>query len=202
MKKDINRRAALTGLLAIAAAAIPTAVSANALCTDTKLFALFTQWEEAKAQELSFGAEHAAMERRATAAEPPVPDNLLQPIEWMGEAMLPKGRCGWTVEELSLFRPANYRDMQAAKLDYDKQRDVIWAEAQAGQDRFDELVSATTDIVNEIGETPANTLQGLLAKCHIAQAEGLFRYFIDYSTFAQSIVDDIQRLAPQLSVGA
>ena len=92
--------------------------------------------------------------------------------------------------------------MQAAKLVYDKQRDAIWAEAQAGQDQFDELVSATTDIVNEIGETPANTLQGLLGKCHIAQEEGLFRYFLDYSSFAQGILNDIQRLAPQLSARA
>ena len=69
--------------------------------------------------------------------------------------------------------------------------------ADEAQERFDEVVSANTDLIQNMADTPANTLQGLLAKCHVCQTENLFTHFMDFTDMAQSIVEDIERLAPQ-----
>jgi len=187
MKKDINRCAALTGLAAIAAAAFPATLSAAIRGADDELFALMAQWEKGKELEISFGAEHTAMERKAKAAEPPTPAALLQPLDWNGENITPRFPRGWCKDEIAIYAPHKAKELLSITADYEASRDIIWAEARAGQERFDEIVSANTDIINRIGETPAHTLQGLMAKCRVAQAEGLFVNFMDFSDFAQSI---------------
>ena len=80
-----------------------------------------------------------------------------------------------------------------------KSYDAVWEEADRGQKRFDAIVSDNTDLLDLLAETPANTLQGLLAKCHVCQIEKLFVSYMDFPGMAQSIVEDIQRLAPHLT---
>ena len=81
---------------------------------------------------------------------------------------------------------------------YDEAYSAVWKEADAGQERFDEIVSDNTDLIYQNAETPAQTLQGLLAKCHVSQVEHLFEWHSSFNEMAQSIVEDIQRIAPQL----
>ena len=138
------------------------------------------------------------MERKAQAAEPPTPEALLQPIVWNGESHSPRFRRGWCSDEIARLAPPNAKELLALKLAYDKAIDEVWTEADAGQERYDEIVSDNTDIINEIAETPANTLQGLLAKCHMSQVEGLFEWHSSFNEMAQSILEDVQRLAPQM----
>ncbi len=40
-----------------------------------------------------------------------------------------------------------------------------------------------------------------MAKCRIAQAEGLFVNFMDFSDFAQSLSEDLERIAPHYRKG-
>ena len=90
MTKSPNRRAMLTGAIAIAASALPMLAQAASINADAELFDLIRQWEAGKALEISFGAEHSAMERRAKAAEPPTPAALMQPLDWNGETITPR----------------------------------------------------------------------------------------------------------------
>ena len=80
---------------------------------------------------------------------------------------------------------------------YDDARKVARKGADEAQERFDEVVSGNTDLIQNMAETPSNTFQGLLAKCHVCQTEKLFIHFMDFSDMAQSIVEDIERIAPQ-----
>ena len=203
MTKSPNRRAMLTGAIAIAAAALPMVAQAASINADAELFDLIRQWEAGKALEISFGAEHSATEHRAQANEPPVPPELLQPIDLALMGLVTPGHArGWTVAQLERLNTARGKELLAIKERYDAAYDEVWKEATAGQERYDDIVSANTDIVNQLGETPAHTLQGLMAKCRVAQEEGLFVNFMDFSDFAQSIVEDLERLAPQLTVRA
>ena len=203
MTKNLSRRHALTGALALAAAAVPAIVSAATPAdADRQLFDVFKRWQAGKALELACEADNSALNLAAEAKGPQVPPQLMQPIEWKGGTEQPKGKHGWTLQDLTLFAPANMSELMTLRLDYEKAYEVAWAEARAGEEKFNAIVSDNTDLINELGETPAHTLRGLVAKCEVAQTEGLFINFMDFSDYAQGLVDDIERLAPQLSGNA
>ena len=229
MKVQLNRRAMLTGTIAIAAAALPIVAHAATHNEDAELFDLFRQWEKGKALETSFGAEHTSMESLAQANQPTIPPELLQPIDGLPASEKPDPKQGWTIDELervaSLTEVSKFtriktdngfdlrsvdepvpdtarvkaQELLAIKKSYDAQYDAVWEEADRGQKRFDAIVSDNTDLLDLLAATPANTVQGLLAKCHICQIEKLFVSYMDFPRMAQSIVEDIQRLAPQLT---
>lgn len=203
MKHSINRRAMFTGAAALPFLALPMMPQAATVdvTADAKLFDLVRQWEEGKALETSFGAQHSDMERRAQEASPPVPAALLQAFDHNGAKITPHFPHGWCTDEIAAFAP-NVKELLALQRDYEKALAVVWIEAEAGQDRFDEIVSANGLIIKQIGETPAHTLPGLLAKCRVSQVEGLFVNYCDYSDFSQGMVEDIERLALQIRVKA
>ncbi len=217
--------------IAAAALQIAAQAATPGTNADAELFDLVHRWEKGKALEKSSGVALRAMERLAQANEPPVPPEPLQPIEGLSDTEKPRHARGWLVEELEHFaaltvfskftrskthvgfdshfidQPVPYgvrakaRELLGIKKRYDAAYEAVRKEAETSQKRFDDIVSVNCDIVNQISETPANTLQGLLAKCRVCQVEGLFVNFCDYSDFAQSMVEDIERLAPQFTVG-
>jgi hypothetical protein len=227
MRHSINRRAAVTGAIAAAVAVLPRVSLASPVEADAELFDLFRQWETGKALEVSFGAEHTAMERLAKAIEPPVPSELMQPIELPWGSESPSEVRGWTVEQLQRFAELSTdgkftrletangydlrfveapvpeavrvkaRELLAIRKRYDAAYDIVWKEAETGQERFDQIVSDNTDLILQLADTPANTLQGLLAKRHVCNTEHLFEWHSSFNEVAQSLVEDIERLAPQ-----
>ena len=227
MSKTMNRRAMLSGATIWPMLAMPAFAQALTPENDAELFDIIRQWEAGKALEISFGAEHTAMERLAQANEPPVPPELMQPIELPSGIERPRNARGWTMEELERFAAlstdgkftrsetaagydlhfiegpvpetvrANARELLVIKKRYDKAYIVAWNEAEAGQIRFDKIVSENTDLIMQMAETPANSVQGLLAKCHVCKAEHLFEWHSSFNEVALSLVEDIQRLAPQ-----
>ena len=231
MSKSPNRRAMLTGTIALAAAALPMVALAATPNTepDAELFDLFRQWERGKELEISFGEEHSEMNRLADAKEPAIPPELLEPIAGLSGKQFPKAARGWTVNELEHFASltvlpnftrsktdvgfdlhfvdepvphevrAKARELLAIKNQYDYAYAAVWEEADTGQKRFDEIVSRNTDLIDRLAQTPALTLQGLLAKCHVSKVEHLFEWHSSFNEMAQSIVEDIERLAPQLT---
>ncbi|MEO6607830.1 MAG: hypothetical protein ABIN69_05115 [Aestuariivirga sp.] len=227
MEKNLSRRHALTGALAIAAAALPALARAAVSDEDTALFNVIRQWQTGKALEISFGAEHTAMERLAKVNQPPVPSELMQAIELPSGLEKPSDARGWTVKELERFAEltsegkftridtdrgydlrftevpvpeavrTKAQELLAVKKRYDASYDAVWKEAEAGQERFDQIVSHNTDLILQLADTPANTLEGLLAKCHVCNTEHLFEWHCSFNEVAQSLVKDIERLAPQ-----
>ena len=227
MSKTMNRRAMLSGATILPMLAIPAFAKAMPTEADTELFDIIRQWKAGKALEISFGAEHTAMERLARANELPVPPELMQPIELPSGSESPGHARGWTKEELERFasfaavpnftrsetgvgfdlhfieKPvpvavrARARELLAIKNRYDAAYNAVWNEAEEGQKRFDQIVSDNTDLIMEMAETPAHTLQGLLAKCHVCKAEHLFEWHSSFNDVALSLVEDIERIAPQ-----
>lgn len=197
MTHSINGRTLLSGATVLPMLAHPALATASPVQADAALFDIVDQWEAGKTVESSFGAEHSALERLAQANEPPVPTALLQPIA------LPTGPVsfhhprGWTEHELEFYAPSNAKELLALMQSHEAARAAVWKDAEEGQVRFDAIVSANADLINQLAETPAKTLEGLLAKCHVGRTENLFTHFMDFSDFAQSLVEDIERIAPQ-----
>ena len=199
MQHSLNRRAAIAGIIATVGASLPRAAKAASIEADTELLDLFQQWEVGKALENSFGAEHYAMNRIAKANEPPVPAELLQALETYYGNAKPRHARGWMFEELQSVDTPEARALLPLKLVFEAKYGKAWAEAQAGRVELDKIVAANTDLIGQIGETPAYTFQGLLAKCHVAQVERLFTHFMDFPEIAQSIIDDVERIIPQFT---
>ncbi len=197
MTNSINRRAMMSGATALPMLALPDIAKALPLQDDADLFDIISEWEAGKKVESVIGAEHSALERQAKANEPPVPAPLLQPFKLGTGSFSPHGARGWTVQEILFYEPTNAEDLLSMKQTYEASYEAVWKDAEEGQVRFDAIVSENTDLINNLAETPAHTLQGLLAKCHVAQSENLFKHFMDFSDFAQSLVEDIERIAPQ-----
>lgn len=197
MINTLNRRTLLSGATLLPALALPALGKSLPVSADAALFDIIRQWEAGKKVEIAIGAEHSAPECQAQANEPPIPAALLQPFKLGTAHFSPRGARGWTIQEIQLYEPINEKELLATRQTYEASLKDVWKDAEEGQLRFDAIVDANTDLINSLTETPAQTLQGLLAKCKVAQSENLFTHFMDFSNFAHSLVEDIERIAPQ-----
>ena len=92
---------------------------------------------------------------------------------------------------------ARARELLAIKKRYDAAYDAAWKQAEAGQERFDQIVSDNPDHIMQMAGTPANSLEGLLDKCHVCNSEYLFEWYSSSNDVALSLLKDIERIAPQ-----
>jgi hypothetical protein len=88
-------------------------------------------------------------------------------------------------------------ELLQVRLDHVEKMEAHWEKAEEAQDRFDNQVSKQFDKVMEIAEMPAQTVEGLAAKCQMLLDEPMVGDLIgdnggEAGFIAKSLIADIQ----------